>query len=166
MAAKKAPKKTGKSKPVRNSARKLKVASGIIAGTPITQIAAEEGVSRATAHRDAASPEVRQILTILISDKIILLESLLRKALTVIEDAFGAQILTATKEGRVVTVGPDHYARLAAAKRFIELTTAGRPVPKAPEPPPDRRRITLTEFEEILQQYRQHNSATSGAPSH
>src|ERR1700722_18815120 len=32
-----------------------------------------------------------------------------------------------------VVLGPDHYARLAAAKRFIDLVTAGRPVAKAPD---------------------------------
>ena len=165
MAAKKSAGKspTNKAKPVRNKARKVAVAEAIVQGTPITHIASDLGVSRATVNRDAASPEVRQILTLLISDKLVLLESVLKKVLAAIEDALSANVLTPTKEGTVVTVGPDHYARLAACKRFIEITTAGRPLPKAPEPHDDKRTITLAEFQELVKQYQLASNSSSQA---
>jgi hypothetical protein len=34
----------------------------------------------------------------------------------------------------VVDLGPDHYARLTAVSRLLQVLTAGRPVAKAGEP--------------------------------
>lgn len=46
---------------------------------------------------------------------------------------------------------PDHYARLAAVKRLLELATAGRPPAKAEEPKGNQT-FTLEQIEEALRQ--------------
>jgi hypothetical protein len=40
----------------------------------------------------------------------------------------------------------DHYARLAAAKRFLDLVLAGRPVAKAPDDSEESKQVTLEEL--------------------
>ena len=52
-----------------------------------------------------------------------------------------------SKDGEPIDIGPDHYARLAAVGSLIKLMTAGRPVPKAPEPSKDDGTMTLAELE-------------------
>ena len=79
------------------------------------------------------------------------ISSLFGQVLTSIEEAFTATRPGITKDGERYDLGPDHYARLAAAKRFIELVTAGRPIPKAPEPQATNRLPTWTEFQSMLQ---------------
>jgi len=53
-------------------------------------------------------------------------------------------------DGKIRELGPDHFARLTAAKRLIELVTAGRPTPKTPEREIKRKTITLQELEELV----------------
>jgi hypothetical protein len=43
---------------------------------------------------------------------------------------------------------PDHYARLAAASRLITILTAGRPIPKAPEPKREHE-AALLDFDQL-----------------
>src|ERR1035437_7029403 len=52
-----------------------------------------------------------------------------------------------SKDGEPIDIGPDHYARLAAVGSLIKLMTAGRPVPKAPEPSKDDGTMTLAGLE-------------------
>jgi hypothetical protein len=47
-------------------------------------------------------------------------------------------------------LGPDHFARLTAAKRLLELVTTGRPTPKAPEKPEKQTGLTLEQLEELV----------------
>ena len=52
--------------------------------------------------------------------------------LAVIKHAFRARRKVINK-GEVVDLGPDHYARLAAVGRLVQILTAGRAVPKPKE---------------------------------
>jgi hypothetical protein len=49
--------------------------------------------------------------------------------LIVIERAYRARRKVMNKAD-VVDLGPDHYARLAAVGRLVQILTAGRPIPK------------------------------------
>lgn len=136
----------------KTTARRRRVAEAIVEGKSVRAIAATEGVSPSAVSRDAGSSEVRQILAGLVSDDYIRIKSVFHQTLGVIEAAMQANRVVVDRLGAKVDLGPDHYARLTAAKRFIELTTAGRPSPKAPEPKDDKRTLTLAEFEELYRQ--------------
>lgn len=132
------------------SVRRTKVAEGLAAGKTVTAIAAEQGISRATASRDANHPETRQILAgycAAHSDK---LESLFHKSLRVLDEAMDAKGVHLTKEGNAIVLGPDHYARMTAVLRFVKILTAGRPTPKAEDTTKDDRRISWAEVQEML----------------
>jgi hypothetical protein len=47
-------------------------------------------------------------------------------------------------------LGPDHFARLTANKRLIELVTTGRPTPKAPEKLEKQTGLTLEQLKELV----------------
>ena len=49
------------------------------------------------------------------------------RTLAVIAAAFDARVIRAGKLSEPVDLGPDHYARLTAADRFIKRLMAGRP---------------------------------------
>ncbi len=147
-----------KSKP---TARRQKVAAGIVAGKPTPAIAAETGASERTIARDRASSEVQQLIAQLVSRYAPELEALFVEAQAVIRASFRAHKWgiekTKTPDGCVlvnrVDLGRDHYARLTGVKRLIELFTAGRPTPKAPEPPVEKRTLTLAELEAVAERY-------------
>ncbi len=70
--------------------------------------------------------------------------------LEALEDAFHAKC-TVQFQGVPVDLGPDHYARLLAVKRFIELLTAGRPPSKAPAESAHDGTLTLQQLEELVE---------------
>jgi hypothetical protein len=53
-------------------------------------------------------------------------------------------------EGKMRELGADHFARLTAAKRLIELVTAGRPTPQSPKSKAIQKTVTLEELEKML----------------
>ena len=116
----------------RNPFRRLNIATGIIRGKSLAAIAREEGVSRQTISKQAASNEVQQIVVAAVNGQRERISALFDRLLDVIEEAFEAKLLRVGRNGAVVDLGPDHYARLTAVDRMIKLLTAGRPVPKAP----------------------------------
>ena len=58
-------------------------------------------------------------------------------------------------EGKTRELGADHFARLTAAKRLIQLITAGRPTPQSPESKAKEKTITLEELERRGRQLRE-----------
>ena len=114
-----------------DDARRRRIAGGVIQGKSLATIACEEGVSRQTIRKQSAADDVRQDNS----------RRGQRRAgqnrpdarLGVIEEAFDARLIRLGKDGELVDLGPDHYARLTAVDWFIKLLTAGRPVPKAVE---------------------------------
>jgi hypothetical protein len=146
-------------KPKPRSARAADAAAGLIAGKSQAEIGREQGISRQAVHQVAG--EARQLICALVDAHQAALESTFLGVLEVIQDALGADrvekstttTLTEYKgkktkriETAPFTLGPDHYARLTAAKRFIELLTAGRPMPKAPESEAGRGPVTWADL--------------------
>jgi hypothetical protein len=143
-------KKTSRHFEAARTTRRMRIAAASLAGEHITTIAENEALSREWVRRELASDECCQIITGLVNrqhDWVIELVSLTMKAIQ--------EALKATRavwcEGQMRELGPDHFARLAAAKRLIELVSAGRPTPKAPEREVKRKGITLQELEELAE---------------
>ena len=102
------------------------IAGALLAGIKIAAVARQLGVSRSWASREANAHGTR----IFIADRFELcrerMYALFDQTLDVIEDAMKARKIFVVK-GVIVDGGPDHYARLEAAKLFILLMCkAGR----------------------------------------
>jgi predicted transcriptional regulator len=110
--------------------RPLYVAAGVLAGQSTSQIAAEIGVTARRVRQLIEADETRQIITAVVNDRFEFIVELFERSLEVIRRAMTAKLRN--KDGAVI--GPDHYARLAAVSQMIKILTAGRPIPKAPEP--------------------------------
>jgi hypothetical protein len=122
------PKAKTKPRKVRTTARRRKIAAGLIAGKAIAQVARETGISRQWASREAQQPETRIELAGLLGSQHAKLERLVARAVAVIGAAMGATKVAAIKDGGTVDLGADHYARLQAVKRLLELIVACKPL--------------------------------------
>lgn len=138
----------GAAKKARSEAREERVAESLVQGKTVTQIAEEEGISRAWASGIANSAGVQQIITGLVNSRGERVRAIFDKTLDVIEDSYTAR-RAATFEGGVIDLGPDHYARLTGAKRFLELTLAGRVAPKEADPT-EGRTMTMDQVKALL----------------
>jgi hypothetical protein len=118
--------------PHRNEGRRLKIAAGVMAGKSLAQIGREEGVSRQTIWKQLASSDTRQIIVALTNREIDRISVLFSQMLEAIGDGLEARRVQ-VQDGVAIDVGPDHYARLTAVARLIQVLTAGRPVAKAAE---------------------------------
>jgi hypothetical protein len=136
------------SSPSFRTARRVRIVAGKIAGHSTCAIARSEGLSRDWAAKELGSPECRQILASLVDPTLERIAELYKAVLDTIEAAMKADKMVVAA-GRALNLGPDHYARLTAVKRFLELLTAGRPVrstsekrrtPTAPSPGPPQLR--------------------------
>src|SRR5207245_10214458 len=108
-------------------ARRVRMAAGKIAGQSTSAVARAEGVSRDWATQELGSVECRQILVSLVNGTLERMAQLFKTVLDTIEAGMKADKMVVAKE-MTVNLGADHYARLTAAKRFLELVTAGPPV--------------------------------------
>ena len=127
------------------------MAAGKIAGQSTSAIARAEGVSRDWAAKELGSVECRQILVSLVNGTLERMAQLFKTVLDTIEAGMKADKMVVAK-GMTVNLGADHYARLTAVKRFLELLTAGRPVPRAPDDCAAPKTITLQELELLIKQ--------------
>lgn len=138
--------------------RAERVAQAKSAGLSATAIARSEGISRQWVHALLNSPSVEQIIVRLTNERALQLADAWEYAIAAIVDC-----LTATKSAaiqirnedkstsvEVVDLGPDHYARMTGVKRLLELTIAGRPVPKPPEGEESGRKLTWDEWRTML----------------
>lgn len=116
--------------------RRQRLAAAVIAGKPISEAARDEGVSRTWASREANSTETKIIIASMLDLHRPEVEKLLRQALKAIRGAFAA------KDGKHA----DHRVRLIAAKRVIEIATAGR---RVEETDTQERTITYEQLEEL-----------------
>jgi hypothetical protein len=126
------------------AARRLHIAASVVAGRSITATAKELGISREWASRQANAPETRQLIVSLLAGELERVHQLFDEALKAIQQALHAR-RRGLSEGEVVDLGPDHYARLAAVGRLVQILTAGRPLPKPPEKP-ERPKLTLADI--------------------
>jgi hypothetical protein len=105
-------------------ARRVQIATSVAAGQSIAATARQLGISREWASRIANAPETQQIITLLVQAHAERMCDLFDAGLKVIKDAFRAR-RKALRKGEVVDLGPDHYARLAAFGRLLQMLTAG-----------------------------------------
>jgi hypothetical protein len=129
----------------------------------IASVAREEGISRGHASRLAHLPQSRVEIAALIDGYQAETSVLVKTALTALAESFDAEkqvvVQHSEKDGdklsrhsEVLNLGPDHFVRLTAVKRLIELLVAGRAVPKhvAPEDSPG---ISLEDLTAWAEQY-------------
>jgi hypothetical protein len=148
---------------LRREGRLARIAKALASGAAVTDIAAAEGIGRTLASREANSPECRQLIAEFVSDECNEMHAMFFRSLRAVDHAFSARREYMTKDGQIVYGGPDHYARLAAAKHFRDFLAAGRPAPKQPEKEA-RRRLTLPELEALLREDKAKNMAEVHAP--
>jgi hypothetical protein len=98
-----------------------------VAGKAVAQVARETGISRQWASREAQQPETQVELATFLAEHHAALRGLVARAVNVIGEGLAATKVVATKEGGALDLGADHYARLQAVKRLIELIGAGKP---------------------------------------
>ncbi|HTB10962.1 MAG TPA: hypothetical protein VK752_05300 [Bryobacteraceae bacterium] len=132
---------------VAKTARSARVAASLVAGKSVTRIAKEERVSRATASKEANSPEVQLLITSLVEAERDVIRTLFKKGLGVVEGSFEAERWGVDEEGIAVSLGPDHYARLTGVKCLTQLLTAGRQAVR-PEPAA-RQTLTLEDLKKL-----------------
>lgn len=80
------------------------------------------------------------------------IERLLDRMREVKQAVFGARHMVGRRTGGICTpidLGPDHRIRLRAADLLVDIVTAGRPTPKAPEPV--KRKASIEELRERLE---------------
>jgi hypothetical protein len=113
--------------------RSAKIAAALVEGKSLAAVARQEGVSRQAIWKQASAVHLRHIVPALVDAEWERIEALFLRTLQAIEEALHADLKRVAKDGTVVELGPDHYARLTAAKRLLELLTAGRLAQKEPE---------------------------------
>jgi hypothetical protein len=131
------------------TARRVRMAKAAIAGKSVTEIARNEERSRGWVGRELTTNETRHFLTELVNIEQEDMLRLFRKVKARINEALDAEKKVTLSEGKVVSLGPDHATRLAACKRFMELASIGRPMPKPKE---KGGTVTLEELETMLRQ--------------
>jgi DNA-directed RNA polymerase subunit K/omega len=129
--------------------RRMRMAGAALAGDHIQTIAKNEALSREWVRYELASDECCQIMTGIINHHHHWIIELVSQTLKAIQEALKATRVVWC-EGKMRELGADHFARLTAAKRLIELVTAGRPTPQSPESKAKEKTITLEELEVLL----------------
>lgn len=122
-----------------------------VAGASTAAIARAEGLSRDWTAAELASSESRQILAGLVAETMGEIRDLYKLTLKTIRDGMNANKVVLDK-GRIRNLGGDPFARLTAAKRFLELVTVGRPTPHTPDEGDKTKTITLEELERIVKE--------------
>lgn len=174
MPSKNPPKKRTRTPSPQRAARKVRLAAGALAGKTVTEMAEAEGISRSYASRELNADPTRQIVADMLAAHAVPLTALVARSLRAIGDAMdarGAQlgktrIATSSPKGakkvkeeyELFDLGPDHYARLTAVRRLIDLLTAGRPTPKAAEP--GKQADGLPTWEDFKRLYEAHETSS------
>ena len=144
-------KKTSRRFEAVRTTRRMRMAGAALAGDHISTIAQNEALSREWVRKELASDECGQIMTGIINHQHSWVIELVSQTLKAIQEALKATRVI-WSDGKMRELGPDPFARLTAAKRLIELVTAGRPTPKSPETKATPKMVTLEELEAILQE--------------
>lgn len=134
------------------AARRQKLAAAIVAGKTVTQAAAEAGISRAWASRELRQPETRLEIAALLEAHRERIHALVARSLDVIAEALKADRVALDRDGAAVNLGADHYARLQAVKRLVELCAAAQPVERYEQRTSGG--LTLEELRAMVLRYR------------
>jgi len=122
-----------------------------LSGQSTSAIARAEGLDRGWAGKELASDECRQIILDLVRSQEARIGRMFSKTLDVIEEAYKAKSIVHFQGSRL-TLGPDHYARLTASKRFLDVVSLGRPTAKAAEGAGNEGGITLAELKRRIEE--------------
>jgi hypothetical protein len=98
---------------LRRQARLARIAGALASGATVTEIAEDEGISRALASRETNSPECLQLIAEFVDAEHELMVGLCYRAVRVIEEAFEAR--------------REYTTRLARSFRVVRTTTPGSP---------------------------------------
>ncbi len=120
-----------------------------LAGATTAAIARAEGLSRDWTGQELGSDECRQIVLDLVAAHRLRIARLFDKTLESIDQAFKADKVIGTPTGRR-NLGADHFARLAAGKRLLEVISLGRPTAQARDQGKHPKRITIEELRAIV----------------
>lgn len=107
--------------------RRQAVAEAIIGGETVTAIARREGKSRWQISREANAPATRLIIGQLLKRHERKIVGLVGKSLKAIDESFRAFRYAVDRDGDPVDLGPDHYARLKAAEKTMDLVKLAQP---------------------------------------
>jgi hypothetical protein len=119
----------------------------LVGGKKIAQVARQEQLSRQWTSREAHQPQTEVLIAELLDRHGDRIEKLVERSIKVIEEAFEAEKVAVTKEGDILELGPDHYARLQSVRRLITLALAGRKIGTSiPEQPAGGRLRTMDEI--------------------
>ncbi|MBM3744186.1 MAG: hypothetical protein FJW34_00140 [Acidobacteria bacterium] len=118
--------KTRAASPAR-SVRRAKIATAVVTGKTLAQAAREAGLSRQWASHEAQQPETALLLAGMLAPHQARIQALVGRSIEAIDDALAAEKVALDREGNKAALGPDHYARLQAVKRLVEILEAARP---------------------------------------
>lgn len=126
----------------------MRVAKAAMQGAKLTDIAAAEGVSAKTVARDLQSPQTQALIASLVDQQLEFMRESVFAAVHAVRGAFEAR-REYVINGVIELGGPDHFARLAAAKTLLEYMKAGRVAAQPVEASADRT-FTLEQIENVL----------------
>jgi transposase-like protein len=106
-------------------AKRYIIAGALLAGITVAAVARQLGVSRSWASREANAPGTRLLISELFEANRERINAVLDRTLDVIEAAFEVRC-TLVVRGALVDAGPDHYARLEAAKLVLRMLSSRR----------------------------------------
>ncbi len=130
------------------SARAVAAAELVAAGAKTGAVAEALGVGRTQAWRILRAEETQQLVVSMVNSRVAVLSSTFDRAIQAIQDALTADRPDVwTKDAGPFPGGPDHFARMAAVQRLLQMLTAGRPKSKPPDVSEERRGMTLAELE-------------------
>lgn len=141
--------KTKKNQPPARQARHVRMVEAKLKGRTNVQIAAAEHLTAEWVARELGSDESKQIIAGLVKTDLDRIARLYDQVLVAIELAFKADKMAVAGKERM-NLGPDHYARLAAAKRYLEVISLGRPTAKPPETGKDEH-LTLQDLRDYAE---------------
>src|SRR3712207_5293624 len=97
---------------LRREGRLSRIAKALASGATVTEIAQDESISRTLASSIVNSPECRQIIADFVNAEHDEMRAMFYRCLRAIEHALSARRGEyMTKDGQIVSGGPDHYAR-------------------------------------------------------
>src|SRR5690349_14466798 len=86
----------------KNEARRLKIASGLVEGKSMAEIAREEGVSRQTIWKQAGSADVGQILVSAVNSETERINGTFLRLLAAIDEALVVRVVRVGKDGEPI----------------------------------------------------------------
>lgn len=131
------------------AARAVRMAGQKLAGASNAEIGRREGLTRDWVRKELATAPARQIVVDLVNAEISAVEKTFHQSLLAIQAGLKAKAYV-NFQGQAVCLGVDHYARLTAVKRLLELILAGRPHLKPAEETKREQGVTIQELEAML----------------